>query len=407
MVLYINGIAIGVLELKRGTTDISESISQSISNQKELFNQWFYTTIQLLLAGNNTQGLKYGTIETSAKYFLSWKEDEQENTEYKLDKYLKKLCDKQRLIDILYNGVVFDAGVKKLPRPHQYFGLKAAQEFMHKKEGGIIWHTQGSGKSLMMVLLGKWILENVPNSRIVILTDRTELDDQADIAKTRSGKELIAFLTSSRPRLVCSLIHKFGHRGEADFDDFLNELKENPISTQGEIFVFIDECHRTQSGKLNQVMKAILQNAVFVGFTGTPLLKQDKKTTMEVFGRYIHTYKFNEAVVDGVVKDLMYEGRSVEQSLTSQPKVDQWFEAKTAALNDFQKNELKKKWGTMQNVLSSKSRMEKIVADVLMDFTTKPRLKSQMGNAILVASSILVHIQKLTKNIYTLLIPIC
>ena len=398
VVLYINGIAIGVLELKRGTTDISESISQSISNQKELFNQWFYTTIQLLLAGNNTQGLKYGTIETSAKYFLSWKEDEQENTEYKLDKYLKKLCDKQRLIDILYNGVVFDAGVKKLPRPHQYFGLKAAQEFMHKKEGGIIWHTQGSGKSLMMVLLGKWILENVPNSRIVILTDRTELDDQiervfkdvgeADIAKTRSGKELIAFLTSSRPRLVCSLIHKFGHRGEADFDDFLNELKENPISTQGEIFVFIDECHRTQSGKLNQVMKAILQNAVFVGFTGTPLLKQDKKTTMEVFGRYIHTYKFNEAVVDGVVKDLMYEGRSVEQSLTSQPKVDQWFEAKTAALNDFQKNELKKKWGTMQNVLSSKSRMEKIVADVLMDFTTKPRLKSQMGNAILVASSI-------------------
>ncbi|SHE93536.1 type I restriction endonuclease subunit R [Chryseobacterium sp. OV279] len=398
IVLYINGIAIGVLELKRGTTDISESINQSISNQRELFNKWFYTTVQLVMAGNNTQGLKYGTIETENKYYLAWKEDEADNNGYKLDKYLKKLCGKERIIDLIYNGIIFDAGIKKLPRPHQYFGLKEAQEFVKRKEGGIIWHTQGSGKSLMMVMLGKWILENVANSRIVILTDRTELDDQiervfkdvgeTDVAKTRSGKELMQFLTSSRPRLVCSLIHKFGNKSETDFDAFIKELQNNPVQTQGEIFVFIDECHRTQSGKLNQVMKAVLHNAVFIGFTGTPLLKEDKKTTMDVFGRYIHTYKFNEAVEDGVVKDLMYEGRAIEQSLTSQTKVDQWFEAKTSGLNDFQKNELKKKWGTMQNVLSSKSRMEKIVADIIVDFSTKPRLKSQNGNAILVASSI-------------------
>ncbi|MGV4413714.1 type I restriction endonuclease subunit R [Chryseobacterium sp. T1] len=398
VVIYVNGIALGVLELKRGTTDIAESVRQSISNQKELFNQWFYSTVQFLLAGNNTQGLKYGTIETPDKYFLSWKEDEHDNEGYKLDKYLKKICEKQRLLDLIYNGVIFDAGVKKLPRPHQYFALKASQDFIRKKEGGIIWHTQGSGKSLMMVMLGKWILENVPNSRIVILTDRTELDDQiervfkdvgeTDVAKTRSGKELMQFLTSSRPRLVCSLIHKFGNKTETDFEAFIKELQDNPVQTQGEIFVFIDECHRTQSGKLNQVMKAVLQNAVFIGFTGTPLLKEDKKTTMDVFGRYIHTYKFNEAVEDGVVKDLMYEGRSIEQNLTSQAKVDQWFDAKTGGLNDFQKNELKKKWGTMQNVLSSKSRMEKIVADIVADFSVKPRLRSQNGNAILVASSI-------------------
>ncbi|QBK76673.1 HsdR family type I site-specific deoxyribonuclease [Myroides odoratimimus] len=398
IVLYVNGIALGVLELKRGTIDISESIRQSISNQKELFNEWFYSTVQFLFAGNNTQGLRYGTIETPDKYFLSWKEDEQENEDYKLDKYLKKLCDKQRLLDIIYNGVVFDAGVKKLPRPHQYFALQEAQPFIKRREGGIIWHTQGSGKSLMMVMLGKWILENVANSRIVILTDRTELDDQiervfndvgeTDIAKTKSGKELMDFLTSPRPRLVCSLIHKFGNKTETDFDAFIKELQDNPVKTQGEIFVFIDECHRTQSGKLNQVMKAVLQNAVFIGFTGTPLLKEDKKTTMDVFGRYIHTYKFNEAVEDGVVKDLMYEGRNIEQNLTSQAKIDQWFESKTAGLNDFQRNELKKKWGTMQNVLSSKSRMEKIVADIIFDFQTKTRLRSQMGNAILVASSI-------------------
>ncbi|WP_262250326.1 type I restriction endonuclease [Parapedobacter soli] len=256
IVLYVNGIALGVLELKRGTTDIAESVNQSISNQRATFNEWFYSTVQFLFAGNNTQGLKYGTIETPAKYYLSWKEDEQDNTGYKLDKYLRKLCDKERFLDIIYNGVVFDAGVKKLPRPHQYFGLKAAQGFVKRKEGGIIWHTQGSGKSLMMVMLGKWILENVANSRIVILTDRTELDDQiegvfndvgeSDIAKTRSGRELMQFLTSSRPRLVCSLIHKFGNKSETDFDSFIKELQENPVQTQGEIFVFIDECHRTQ-----------------------------------------------------------------------------------------------------------------------------------------------------------------
>ena len=398
IVLYINGIAFGVLELKRGTVDIAESIRQNISNQQELFSQRFFTTVQLILAGNNTQGLRYGTTDTPEKYYLSWKEDEQDNEEYKLDKYLKKLCEKSRVIDLLYNGIIFDAGWKKLPRPHQYFGLKAAQDFIKRREGGIIWHTQGSGKSLMMVMIGKWILENIPNSRIVILTDRTELDDQiervfndvgeTDIAKTKSGKELMHYLQASKPRLICSLIHKFGNKGEADFDVFIKELKDNPITTQGEIFVFVDECHRTQSGKLNEAMKAILHNAVFIGFTGTPLLKVDKKTTMDVFGRYIHTYKFDEAVQDGVVKDLMYEGRQIEQKLTSQQKVDEWFNIKTKGLNDFQRNELKKKWGTMQNVLSSKGRMEKIVADIVVDFSTKPRLASQNGNAILVAGSI-------------------
>ncbi|WP_027376797.1 type I restriction endonuclease subunit R [Kaistella palustris] len=398
LVLYINGIAFGVLELKRGTVDIAESIRQNISNQQELFSQRFFTTVQMILAGNNTQGLRYGTIETPEKYYLSWKEDEQDNDDYKLDKYLKKLCEKSRIIDLLYNGVIYDAGIKKLPRPHQYFGLKAAQEFIKRRECGIIWHTQGSGKSLMMVMIGKWILENIPNSRIVILTDRTELDDQiervfndvgeTDIAKTKSGKELMHYLQASKPRLICSLIHKFGNKGEADFDVFIKELKDNPITTQGEIFVFVDECHRTQSGKLNEAMKAILHNAVFIGFTGTPLLKVDKKTTMDVFGRYIHTYKFNEAVEDGVVKDLMYEGRQIDQKLTSQKKVDEWFNIKTKGLNDFQRNELKKKWGTMQNVLSSKGRMEKIVADIVVDFSTKARLATQNGNAILVAGSI-------------------
>lgn len=397
IVLYVNGISVGVLELKRGTVDISESIRQSISNQKEKFNENFFTTIQFILAGNNTQGLKYGTIETPEKYYLSWKEDEQDNEGYKLDKYLRKLCNKERFLDIIYNSVIFDAGVKKLPRPHQYFALKKAQQFIRQNEGGIIWHTQGSGKSILMIILAKWILENVTNSRVVLLTDRTELDKQiADnfenmgeqVARTRSGKELIQFLTLPKPRLIASLIHKFGNKGETDYKTFIAEIQNNPLPVQGNVFVFVDECHRTQSGKLNETMKVILQNAIFIGFTGTPLLKKDKQTTMDVFGRYIHTYKFNEAVFDGVVKDLVYEGRDIDQNLSSQEKVDAWFEAKTKGLNDFQKSELKKRWGTMQNVLSSRSRMEKIVSDILFDFSVKPRLASEKGNAILVASSI-------------------
>ncbi|MXN90933.1 HsdR family type I site-specific deoxyribonuclease [Flavobacterium sp. Sd200] len=397
IVLYVNGIALGVLELKRGTVDIAESIRQNISNQQDQFHATFFSTVQVILAGNNTQGLRYGTIETPEKYYLSWKEDEADNSTYKLDKYLLKLCEKSRLLDIIYNCVLFDGGVKKLPRPHQYFALKEAQQNIKKREGGIIWHTQGSGKSIMMVILAKWILENVPNSRIVLLTDRTELDEQIErvfsdagesISRTTSGKDLVNQLTQTKPRLICSLIHKFGNKGETDHEAFLKELQENPVQTVGDIYVFVDECHRTQSGKLHQTMKAILQNAIFIGFTGTPLLKSDKKTTMEVFGTYIHTYKFNEAVEDEVVKDLVYEGRDIDQKISSPDKIDEWFELKTKGLNDFQKSELKKKWGTMQNVLSSRSRMEKIVMDILFDFNKVPRLSSSMGNAILVASSI-------------------
>lgn len=397
LVLYVNGIALSVIELKRGTVDIAESVRQNISNQRSAFNENFFTTVQFIFAGNNTQGLKYGTIETTEKYYLNWKEDEDENAGYKLDKYLKKLCSKERFLDIMYNGIVFDGGVKKLPRPHQYLALKEAQKFAKNQEGGIIWHTQGSGKSILMVILAKWILENIPHSRIVLLTDRTELDEQIErvfteagekIARTKSSDELITFLTDSSPRLICSLIHKFGNKSDADYKTFLQNLKNNPVKTQGNIFVFVDECHRSQSGNLNEIMKLVLNNAVFIGFTGTPLLKEDAKTTMEVFGRYIHTYKFNEAVKDGVVKDLVYEGRNIDQRLSSQKKVDEWFEATTKDLNEFQKSELKKKWGTMQHVLSSKSRMEKIVADLLMDFRNKPRLSSERGNAILVAGSI-------------------
>ncbi len=260
--------------------------------------------------------MRYGTIGTQEKYFLTWKEDEHENDRYKLDKYLLKMCEKSRLIELLFDFVLFDGGIKKLPRVHQYFGIKAAQKHIKQRKGGIIWHTQGSGKSIVMVLLAKWILENNPNARIAIVTDRDELDKQIErvfngagepIQRTSSGAELMQLLGQHKPRLLCSLVHKFGRKDVDDFDKFIKELANQPSKTVGEVFVFVDECHRTQSGKLHQVMKAIMPNAVFIGFTGTPLLKKDKQTSLEVFGNYIHTYKFSEAVDDEVVLDLIYQ----------------------------------------------------------------------------------------------------
>lgn len=397
LVLYINGIAIGVLELKRSYISIGDGIRQSLSNQQPEFHSWFFSTIQFIFAGNDTEGLKYGAIGTPEKYFLTWKEDEEDNSRYKMDKYLLKMCRKDRLLELIYDFVLFDGGAKKLPRPHQYFGVKAAQRHVRDHQSGIIWHTQGSGKSIVMVLLAKWILENNPRARVVIITDRDELDAQIEgvfrdvgeqIYRTSSGRDLIAQLGQPRPRLLCSLIHKFGRQDGGDIDQFIKDLEGQPSVTKGEVFVFVDECHRTQSGKLHKVMKATMPNAVFMGFTGTPLLKKDKATSFEVFGGYIHTYKFSEAVEDQVVLDLIYESRDIDQRLTSPDKVDEWFEAKTKGLNRWQKEKVKEEWGTMQRVLSSRSRMEKVVNDILFDFSVKPRLSSERGNAMLVASSI-------------------
>jgi type I restriction enzyme R subunit len=305
LVLYLNGIAIGMIELKNSRVSICDGIRQALSNQKPEFNQGFFTTIQFVFAGNDTEGLQYGTIGTPEKFFLKWKEDQQDDTRFKLDKYLLRMCRKDRVLELLHDFVLFDGGVKKLPRVHQYFGIKAAQEYVRERKGGIIWHTQGSGKSIVMVLLAKWILENNPHARVVVITDRDELDKQIErvfrdageqVKRTNSGRDLMTQLGQATPRLLCSLVHKFGRKDVDDFDAFIRELEAQPSKTVGEVFVFVDECHRTQSGRLHRAMKAMMPNAVFVGFTGTPLLKKHKQTSLEVFGGYIHTYKFSEAV---------------------------------------------------------------------------------------------------------------
>lgn len=423
VVLYVNGIALGVLELKRSTISVSEGIRQNLDNQTSKFIRSFFATMQFVMAGNNTQGLRYATIETPEKYYLTWKEENPDynpETDPKENKYLSslecgaannpldctllRLCEKQRFLELIHNFIAFDSGIKKVCRHNQYFGVKAAQTFIKQRKGGIIWHTQGSGKSLTMVWLTKWIQENTDDARVFIVTDRDELDKQIkkvfnnvdeEIHLTENGADLIQQLNNTKPWLLCSLIHKFGRKdkqsSDTDYDEYIAELKlsfSKDFIPKGNIYVFVDECHRTQSDKLHKAMKKILPNSVFLGFTGTPLLAKDKQTSIEVFGGYIHTYKFNEAVADGVVLDLRYEARNVEQFITSETKIDQWFEAKTRGLTEQAKTQLKQRWGNLRKVLSSQSRLEKIVSDILLDFETKDRLQSGRGNALLVAGNI-------------------
>jgi type I restriction enzyme R subunit len=403
LVLYVNGIAIGTIELKRSKIAVSEGIRQTIGNQRPEFIRPFFTTVQLVMAGNDVEGLRYAVIDTPEKYWLTWKEDGE--IEEPLDRTLTKLCSKERLLEIIHDFMVFDAGVKKTCRHNQYFGVKAAQDRVTKREGGIIWHSQGSGKSLTMVWLAKWIREHQKDARVLLITDRTDLDEQIEgvfdgvgeeIYRTTSGADLLATLNQSEPWLICSLIHKFrGSEDERRRDeteaDFIAELHAKlpaDFRAKGNLFVFVDEAHRTQSGKMHEAMKRLLPGAMFIGFTGTPLLRRDKETSIETFGSFIHTYKFDEAVDDGVVLDLRYEARTIDQDLTSPAKVDAWFDAKTKGMTDLSKAELKRRWGTIQKIVSAEPRARQIVDDILFDMETKPRLIDGRGNAILVGSSI-------------------
>lgn len=391
LVLYLNGFAVGVIELKRTSVTVGDGIRQLISNQQS--NPDFFVASQLLLAGSDTQGLLYGTTGTEEQFYVKWKETT-ERTAIEpgchLDVPLARMCGKARLLDWIHDCVIFDNGIKKVPRPHQYFGLKAAQERIARREGGVIWHTQGSGKSILMVMLARWLLEHKPDARILLVTDRTELDEQIAgvMQNTRvsgyvegqsavtSRQDFRAKLEAPGPRLLCALIHKFdlGH--------------EAPPDVHGDFYVLVDECHRTQSGDLHGQMKAWLPRAIFIGFTGTPLLRADAKSTRAVFGTTIHTYKFPEAVDDGVVLDLKYEARTVPQELDSPESVDAWFSSRTTGLTDYQKALLRRRWGTMERVLSSRDRKTRIVRDICMDFMRKPRLASGRGTAMLVADSI-------------------
>ena len=423
LVVYVNGIALAVIELKRSTVSAHEGIRQNIRNQQDGYIPQFFTTIQLLFAGNDTEGLHYGVIKTPEKFWLRWKEPcgepcakphfTAEEYPNELDRSVLQFFEPARLLEYIHDFIIFDGGVKKAARPNQYFAIKAAQPRVRNKQNGIIWHSQGSGKSLTMVWLAQWIRENVEDARVVIITDRDELDKQIEsgfkdageqIKRAKSGSELVGMLNAAEPWLICSLIHKFGNKNDGEtisvggkkatksLDLYLEELAKSlpaDFRAKGNIYVFIDECHRTQGGMLHEAMKHIMgDDVMLIGFTGTPLLHTDKKKSIETFGSYIHSYKFNEAVEDGVILDLRYEARNVEQYLGKREKIDEWFEAKTKGLSSVARAALKERWAKMEKLFSSKERIDRIVADVCQDMSTKRALSGGYGNAMLVADSI-------------------
>ena len=423
LVIYVNGIALAVIELKRSTISAHEGIRQNIRNQQEGYIPQFFTTIQLLFAGNDTEGLHYGVIKTPEKFWLRWKEPcgdpcaqsifTPETYPNELDRSILQFFNPSRFLEYVHDCIIFDGGVKKAARPNQYFALKAAQPRVREKQSGIIWHSQGSGKSLTMVWLAQWIRENVSDARIVIITDRDELDKQIEngfkdagekIERATTGDQLISMLNHPNPWLICTLIQKFGKKGDNDtisvgtkkatksLNAYLEDVAQNlPIgfSPKGNIFVFVDECHRTQGGMLHEAMKHIMgENVMMIGFTGTPLLRTDKKKSIETFGSYIHTYKFNEAIEDNVILDLRYEARNVEQYLGKREKIDEWFDSKTCGLSNVARAALKERWAKMEKLFSSKERIDRIVADICQDMSLKRALSGGYGNALLVADSI-------------------
>ena len=329
--------------------------------------------------------MHYGVIKTPEKFWLRWKEPCGEPCqpshftvgEYpnELDRSVLQFFEPARLLEYIHDFIIFDGGVKKAARPNQYFAVKAAQPRVRKKQNGIIWHSQGSGKSLTMIWLARWIRENVSDARVVIITDRDELDKQIEsgfkdageqIQRAKSGGKLIEMLNAAEPWLICTLIHKFGNKNDGDaisvgnkkasksLDLYLEELAKSlpaDFRAKGNIYVFIDECHRTQGGMLHEAMKHIMgDDVMLIGFTGTPLLHTDKKKSIETFGSYIHSYKFNEAVEDGVILDLRYEARNVEQYLGKREKIDEWFDAKTRGLSSVARAALKERWAKIEKL---------------------------------------------------------
>jgi type I restriction enzyme, R subunit len=390
LVLFINGIPFCVIENKRRDKNqsIDEAISQFIRNQKkeEGIPKLFHYT-QLLLAVQPNE-VKYGTTDTPLKFWGFWKEKTDVESEVhrlissavegqpkedrlptEQDRMIYALCRPNRLLELAHKFTVYDGGVKKVARYQQYFAVKntveRVQQFNEEgqRKGGVIWHTQGSGKSLTMVMLAKSIIlnEHIPNARIIVVTDRVELDKQ--IAKTfnqcgktaitaKSGNHLIEIVQESSTEIVTTLIDKF--ESALKRKDFRNK-SEN-------IFVLVDESHRSQYGKNHALMKKALPKACYLGFTGTPLMG-DERNTAHKFGGYIDKYTIDQAVVDQAVLPLLYEGRSAKLSV-NQDQIDKGFDRLSEPLTEYQTKDLKKKFSSITQIYRSDSVVEEIAYDV-------------------------------------------
>ena len=376
LVLFINGIPIVVIELKKSSVSLENGIKQLEKEQGKDEIAHLFKYIQLTIAANGS-GARYGTTGTAFKFYSVWKEQDEAKAKESLksvingreisalDMTLFALLSKDRLLRLVRHYIVFDKKMKKVCRYQQFFAIEETlKRVSAKKEGaragGLIWHTQGSGKSLTMVMLTKLLKQIYINSKIIVVTDRIDLDGQihetfenTDVKAGRasSGSDLIEKLQSG-VSVITTLVHKF------------EKVKNQKVVIRdGDIFVLVDESHRTQGGDLHKAMKKALPLACYIGFTGTPLLKREKNSFAK-FGGEIHRYTIDDAVKDGAVLPLLYEGRYVGQEVLDPEGLTRKFDLISRELGDEAKRDLQQKWARFERVASSEQRLELIAVDI-------------------------------------------
>ncbi|MDR1964187.1 MAG: type I restriction endonuclease subunit R, partial [Planctomycetaceae bacterium] len=391
IVLFVNGIPLVVIECKRpnlpkGTDPIKEAISQHLRNQKENGIPRLFQYAQVLMVVSGDQA-KYGTIGTEEKFWAIWREPNIPNfLESVQDQLLWSLCRKERLLDLIRRFILVDGGEKKIARYQQYFCVEKILDRIHRiddekrRPGGVVWHTQGSGKSLTMVFLALAIVlePDILEYRIVIVTDRVDLDEQIEktfkncdvvVKRATSGNNLIELLKTETSTVITTVIDKF----EAAAG------KHGICLDDPNIFVLVDEGHRTQYGSIHAKMRKTLPRACYIGFTGTPVLKKEKNTVTK-FGGMIDAYTITQAVADHSVVRLLYEGRDVQKSVT-QPEIDIWFDRETQNLSDEQKADLKKKYSKSEIIYCAEPIVRAIAWDIQEHFVKNfqgTKLKAQL-----------------------------
>ena len=383
IVLFINGIPFAVIECKAPHIPVEEAVGQMIRNQQAAYIPHLFKFAQLVVA-TNKNAVKYATAGTPKKFWSVWKEQDDEWLQTRLkalvpdrmpteqDRNIVSLFSPERVYELIRYFILFDANVKKVCRYQQFFAVReimktiAESDEHGNRQSGVIWHTQGSGKSLTMVMLAKYILMELKDChpRVVIVTDRKELDAQiaATFAHTRltparatSGRHLVELVNSARADVITSIINKF------------NTVERQEVKNPSrDIFVLVDESHRSNYGLMATRMRSVFPNACYIGFTGTPLMKSEKNT-MARFGRLIHKYTIRDGVEDGAIVPLIYEGRFVEQKVDEE-NIDLWFKQTTRRLTEAQREDLRRKWSSIRRLTSTDARIKRIALDISEHF---------------------------------------
>ena len=379
IVLFINGIPFAVIECKAPHISVDQAVEQMIRNQQADYIPQLFKYAQIVMATNKNV-VKYATAGTQKKFWSVWKEQDTAFLDSRLaqlvadrapteqDRNMISLFSRERLMELTRYFVLFDANVKKICRYQQYFAIReiiktiAQRDSKGNRQSGVIWHTQGSGKSLTMVMLAKYILMELAacNPRVVIVTDRKELDGQIaatfthtrlNPARATSGRHLVELVTNGKADVITTIINKFNTAERLD-------AKNN----SRDVFVLIDESHRSNYGSMAAKMRTVFPNACYIGFTGTPLMKREKNTLTK-FGKLIHKYTIQDGVEDGAIVPLIYEGRFVEQKVDEE-NIDMWFQQTTKRLTDPQKEDLRRKWSSIRRLTSTDARIKRIALDI-------------------------------------------